>query len=796
MTAPHPDRPLRVCLVTREFAQDTVLGGIGRATSMQARILAAAGAEVHVITLAASTPAHYVEHGVHVHRVRDPRGYLAPDMVYAHVARWAKAVADVYAELDMRHPFDVVEAPEYWGEALHLPLRPETPLVVTLHGLTELLEAHNLEEAPTPGQSVLYALELAAIRRAALMLAPTQLILDDTRELLLSQDPPARLLPLAFDASRFPAREPRALEPGVRRLVFTGRIERRKGVDFAVRAAAAIARRGYDTELVVVGRDWSSYRQRIVEPLVEELGFTGLKILSEVGESEVAELLRGADCALMPSRQENFHMAANEALSSGVPVITSARNGLTCWHDAHHGLLGLPIEDPEVFAELAADALEDEAWLTESGARGAAQVRELLAPERVGAEQLSIYRELAEQARARVTSPKPGAAGEGLAGETDLPALPPAPDPQPAPDPLPALEAALPPAGLALPRLIHIVWAGRGAAPAHVAATAAGWEREHPGWRVVVWTQDTLPPLRNQAIFDACTDVGQREQIARYEVVRRYGGVTVAAGVECLRSIQPLVEGLRAFVVGRPDRRPTAEILGGIAGHAFLEDLVAAVPRGIAMHPGATPETQTGDELILTVLAEGTARRRPLPEALAAHHFFPAAPVPEGEQDAEPYGVTAAAAAASGPVRFVAVVDRAAPGVLATVARGYCSAFAPGEPVELALCVPDDPTEEDGALVMELLGRVAPDPGAVPDVVLYSFAEVLELPYVAAVTATGDDVEAGIQAGELLGAVRDLRELLDSRYPLPRQLPGEKLAPRLRDRLVAEMRRTTSTVTP
>jgi glycosyltransferase involved in cell wall biosynthesis len=804
MTAPHSNRPLRVCLVTREFAQDTVLGGIGRATSMQARILAAAGAEVHVITLAASTPAHYVEHGVHVHRVRDPKGYLAPDMVYAHVARWAKAVADVYAELDLRHPFDVVEAPEYWGEALHLPLRPETPLVVTLHGLTELLEAHNIDEAPTPGQRVLYALELAAIRRAALLLAPTQLILDDTRELLMSEEPPARLLPLSFDATRFPEREARALEPGVRRLVFTGRLERRKGVDFAVRAAAAIARRGYETELVVVGRDWSDYRQRVIEPLVEELGFTGLRILSEVGEREVAELLRGADCALMPSRQENFHMAANEALSSGVPVITSDRNGLTCWHDADHGLLGLPLEDPERFAELAADALEDEAWLTESGARGAAQVRQLLAPGRVGTAQLAIYEELADEARAAAgLSPLRFGAAQGRNSVSPASPSPAAPgfgdvtpgfgDVTPA-DPLPAdaLEAALPPAGLALPRLIHIVWAGRGAAPARVAATAAGWEREHPGWQVVVWTEDTLPPLRNQAIFDACTDVAQREQIARYEVVRRYGGITVASGVECLRCIQPLVEGLRAFVVGRPDRRPTAEVLGGIAGHAFLEDLVAGVPRGIATHPGGAPEVQTGDELVLTVLTEGTAQRRPLPEALAAHHFFPDAPVPDGEADTEPYAVTAAAAAAAGPVRFVAVVDPAAPGVLATVARGYCSAFAPGEPVELALCVPDDPTEEDGALVMELLGRVAPDPGAVPDVVLYSFTDVLELPYVAAVTATGDDVEAGIQAGELLESVRDLRELLDARYPLPRQLPGEKLAPRLRDRLVAEMRRTTA----
>jgi hypothetical protein len=147
--------------------------------------------------------------------------------------------------------------------------------------------------------------------------------------------------------------------------------------------------------------------------------------------------------------------------------------------------------------------------------------------------------------------------------------------------------------------------------------------------------------------------------------------------------------------------------------------------------------------------------------------------------------------AAAGPVRFVAALDLEAPGAVAAVLRAYAAAFAPGEPVELALCVPDDPVEADGAAVAALLADVAPDPTAVPDVVLYSFTEVLDLPFVAALTAAGDDVQAGVQVAALLDAVRSLRDLLDSRYPLPRQHAGEELAPGLRDRLVAEMQRAT-----
>jgi hypothetical protein len=115
--------------------------------------------------------------------------------------------------------------------------------------------------------------------------------------------------------------------------------------------------------------------------------------------------------------------------------------------------------------------------------------------------------------------------------------------------------------------------------------------------------------------------------------------------------------------------------------------------------------------------------------------------------------------------------------------------------VELALCVPDDPAEADGAAVAGLLTEVAPDPTAVPDVVLYSYAEVLELPFAVALTATGDDPRAGIQVAAVLDSIRSMRDLLDSRYPLPRQKSGGELAGDLRDRLVAEMLRTTTLVT-
>jgi glycosyltransferase involved in cell wall biosynthesis len=410
MTALIDGRPPRICLITREYADDTVFGGIGRIMNMQARVLVEAGADVHVITLAASTRTHYVEHGVHVHRLPAPHVTTRPDMYYVSLAEWSKVVADAYAEIDARWPFDAVDTPEHWGEALHLPLREETALLVTLHGLAQLLEPHSLSEAPTVGQRVLYALELAALRRADMIIAPTQVILRDTRAVLATEEPPATLLPHAFDPSRFPQRASRRPADGVRRLLFTGRLEGRKGVDFALRAAAAVAARGYETELIVAGRDWTNYRRRVLEPLSEELGFATVSYLGEVHERRISELLQEADCVIMPSRQENFHMAANEALASGVPVITSDVNGVTHWYDRECGMVALPLEDPARFGELAADVIEDADWLAEAGGRGAARVRSLLAPQRIAAELLGLYTATALRKRSAVAPAETAAA--------------------------------------------------------------------------------------------------------------------------------------------------------------------------------------------------------------------------------------------------------------------------------------------------------------------------------------------------------------------------------------------------
>jgi FkbM family methyltransferase len=390
----------RVALITREYqpavtveeSPDTPRGGIARAMSMHAHALATLGLEaVHVITLSADGLASSFSDGpVMVHRVPDVPVVGPPDMRYVNLGVWSQCVATRFEQLDAEIGFDVVEAPDWYGELLHLRHRPETAVVVSLHSLSAVI-GREQDRQWTPGERAWDALELLAVERADRVIAPTQHILDATAELLGDRLPPATLIPLPFDASRFPARPVRPQTRGPLTLTFVGRIERLKGVDLVIKLAAAARRAHLPVRLQMLGRPDPGYWANVIQPLVASLDLPDILWAGEVSESEVAARLRQSDCAILPSRFENFHMAAVEALSSGVPVITTDRNGLSGWFSAEQGLLTLPADDAPAFSDAAIAALADRQLLANAGAAGAERVRQLLAPENVAREVLAVY---------------------------------------------------------------------------------------------------------------------------------------------------------------------------------------------------------------------------------------------------------------------------------------------------------------------------------------------------------------------------------------------------------------------
>jgi hypothetical protein len=184
-----------------------------------------------------------------------------------------------------------------------------------------------------------------------------------------------------------------------------------------------------------------------------------------------------------------------------------------------------------------------------------------------------------------------------------------------------------------IPKIFHWIWFGDTPLPDQHRDWIDGWLDLHPGWRQIIWTQENRPTLINEAEFQAADSFAQKADVARYELVCRYGGIYVDTDTECLRSIEQLLDGVQAFVVeGEPHTVENSPI-GAVAGHPWLCEVIARLPASMAN--GWGPMHQAGPRFLtsvtegrgdVTVFAERLFTSDPveewkLAEAYSIHHW-------------------------------------------------------------------------------------------------------------------------------------------------------------------------------
>lgn len=199
------------------------------------------------------------------------------------------------------------------------------PYVLSPHGM---LDAWALQHKAWKKAPYMKLIERKTLMRAAALhaLAMSEKLSFDR----LGLHPPAFILPNGINVEEFdalPAREifeARCPEvKGKKIVLFLGRIDYKKGLDFLIKAYAQVrqASEHSSTCLVVAGPDLVGYRAAIEELIrAEHLGghvfFAGM--LS--GDVKLAAL-NAADIFVLPSRSEGFSVAILESLAAGCPVI-------------------------------------------------------------------------------------------------------------------------------------------------------------------------------------------------------------------------------------------------------------------------------------------------------------------------------------------------------------------------------------------------------------------------------------------------------------------------------------------
>jgi glycosyltransferase involved in cell wall biosynthesis len=168
-----------------------------------------------------------------------------------------------------------------------------------------------------------------------------------------------------------------------------GRLQRWKGQDVFVEAAAEVARRVPQARLAIVGGSVFGLEPEFLEGLrrrAAELGL-GDRLIFTGFRKDVARLMAACDVVCHTTRvAEPFGMVVIEAMALGRPVIATRGGGPSEIIDPDVSGVLVPPEDPRALAAAMAALAEDAGRRQAIGARGAARVRESFTIDRMASE--------------------------------------------------------------------------------------------------------------------------------------------------------------------------------------------------------------------------------------------------------------------------------------------------------------------------------------------------------------------------------------------------------------------------
>jgi glycosyltransferase-like protein len=179
-------------------------------------------------------------------------------------------------------------------------------------------------------------------------------------------------------------------------ILAVGGIEPRKGSDTLIQAIGSLRRSGRRPVMAVVGghsfQDYRDYRERVLASLPDvglRLG-ADVVLLGTVADAELPAWYAAADVLAFPSTKEGWGLAVLEAMSAGLPVVTSDlpvfREYLRPGRDA----LLVPVGDAPGLASALAAVLDDPRLADRLRAAGRA-VCERFSWSRSAAEHQAIY---------------------------------------------------------------------------------------------------------------------------------------------------------------------------------------------------------------------------------------------------------------------------------------------------------------------------------------------------------------------------------------------------------------------
>jgi len=357
---------MRVLLISWEYPP-VIEGGLGRHVRKLSESLVRDGVEVHVLTRGGGRlPAEADQHGVIVHRVREPQFPKDPSAF----VRWVEAMNSdmhaVAADLCGRIEFDLVHSHDWLvaGAAEQAARQNECPWLVTVHATEFGRHQGWVQNHP---QSHIHAAERVMVRRADHVITCSRYMRVHVANVfgvrpakitaISNGIDPDDLEPVADDLEALRAKY---AAPDDRLVLLVGRLVYEKGFHLALDALAPLVRRLGGVRFVIAG---TGTAEAELKRQARRLGLSDHGVfLGWVGDDMLHSLYRVSDLCIVPSIYEPFGLVALEAMASGCLCVVADTGGLREVVPVD-GTVGLrfPSRDATALGEVLERVLTDDA---------------------------------------------------------------------------------------------------------------------------------------------------------------------------------------------------------------------------------------------------------------------------------------------------------------------------------------------------------------------------------------------------------------------------------------------------
>ncbi len=362
---------MKICIFTESI--DKKDGGPSRSVPILARGLAELGLDVTLMAVETDEMNTHLLDGTSVKLITVP----------------SKTSQNGYTNLLKQGGYDIIHSQCIWVPSYHkvavAARMLNIPIIITPRGT---LEPWSLEQKKWKKRLALLLYQNNDLQKASCILATAQMEAEHVRELGIKT--PIAIIPNGIDISEYKCRTFTEKATVKKQIVFLSRIHIKKGIEFLINAWQELYEKYPDWRIVIAGNGEDSYIEQL-KSLIKERGLAHcIEIIPPVFGDEKHKLYCESSLFVLPSFSENFGMVIAEAMSCGLPCITTTG---TPWEELNEKGIGWCIElshENLVNALSGAINLGTEA-LFDMGQRGSQHIRNTYQYTEVASKNEAVY---------------------------------------------------------------------------------------------------------------------------------------------------------------------------------------------------------------------------------------------------------------------------------------------------------------------------------------------------------------------------------------------------------------------